>query len=70
MKYKRQIFKPAGIHRRAFEETQNLAGGNDKYPGATGSNKYGLAAPGRHAYARPVIFNYEGFTVCNLTAEE
>ena len=43
---------------------------NDEYPGATGSNKYGLVDPGRHAYARPVIFNYEGFPVCNLTAEE
>ncbi len=43
---------------------------DDEYPGATGSNKYGLVDPGRHAYARPVIFNYEGFPVCNLTAEE
>lgn len=42
----------------------------DEYPGATGSDKYGLVDPGRHAYARPVIFNYEGFPVCNLTAEE
>lgn len=42
----------------------------DEYPGATGSNKYGLVDPGRHAYARPVIFNYEGIPVCNLTAEE
>lgn len=42
----------------------------DEYPGATGANKYGLVDPGRHAYARPVIFNYEGFPVCNLTAEE
>lgn len=42
----------------------------DSYPGATGPNKYGLMDPGRHAYARPVIFNYEGFPVCNLTAEE
>lgn len=23
-----------------------------------------------YAYARPVIFNYEGFPVCNLTPEE
>ena len=43
---------------------------DDEYPGATGSNKYGLVDPGRHAYARPVIFNYEGFPVCNLTGEE
>lgn len=43
---------------------------DDEYPGATGSDKYGLVDPGRHAYARPVIFNYEGFPVCNLTAEE
>lgn len=43
---------------------------DDEYPGATGSNKYGLVDPGRHAYARPVVFNYEGFPVCNLTAEE
>lgn len=43
---------------------------DDEYPGATGSNKYGLVDPGRHAYARPVIFNCEGFPVCNLTAEE
>lgn len=42
----------------------------DEYPGATGPDKYGLVDPGRHAYARPVIFNYEGFPVCNLTAEE
>ena len=42
----------------------------DEYPGATGSNKYGLVDPGRHAYARPVIFNYEGFPVCSLMAEE
>lgn len=42
----------------------------DEYPGATGSDKYGLVDPGRHAYVRPVIFNYEGFPVCNLTAEE
>ncbi|MCH5273421.1 MAG: family 43 glycosylhydrolase [Lachnospiraceae bacterium] len=43
---------------------------NDAYPGASGPDKYGLVDPGRHAYARPVIFNYEGFPVCNLTAEE
>lgn len=43
---------------------------DDEYPGATGPDKYGLVDPGRHAYARPVIFNYEGFPVCNLTAEE
>lgn len=43
---------------------------DNEYHGATGSNKYGLVDPGRHAYARPVIFNYEGFPVCNITAEE
>lgn len=41
----------------------------DSYPGATGSDKYGLVDPGRHAYAKPVVFNYEGFLVCNLTCE-
>ena len=43
---------------------------NDSYPGATGADKYGLVDPGRHAYAAPVIFDYEGFPVCNLTGEE
>lgn len=43
---------------------------DDVYPGAVGPDKYGLVDPGRHAYARPVIFNYEGFPVCNLTPEE
>lgn len=33
-------------------------------------DKYGLIDPGRHAYAKHVIFNYEGFPVCNLSAEE
>lgn len=42
----------------------------DSYPGATGSNKYGLEDPGRHTYAAPVIFNYEGFPICNLKPEE
>ena len=42
----------------------------DSYPGATGSDKYGLVDPGRHAYAKHVIFNAEGFPVCNLSAEE
>lgn len=42
----------------------------DEYPGAIGPDKYGLVDPGRYAYARPVIFNYEGFPVCNLTPEE
>lgn len=43
---------------------------SDSYPGAVGSEKYGLSDPGRHAYAGPVIFNYEGFPVCCLTPEE
>lgn len=43
---------------------------DDVYPGAVGPDKYGLVDPGRHAYARPMIFNYEGFPVCNLTPEE
>lgn len=42
----------------------------DSYPGATGSDKYGLVDPGRHAYARPVIFDAEGFPVCNLSPEQ
>lgn len=43
---------------------------SDEYPGAVGPDKYGLVDPGRHAYAKPVIFNYEGYPVCNLTPEE
>lgn len=43
---------------------------DDSYPGAVGKEKYGLVDPGRHAYAAPVIFNYEGFPVCNLKPEE
>lgn len=43
---------------------------DDSYPGATGENKYGLVDPGRHAYAKPVIFDAEGFPVCNLSDEE
>lgn len=43
---------------------------DDEYPGAVGSAKYGLVDPGRHAYAKPVIFNFEGYPVCNLTPEE
>lgn len=43
---------------------------DDSYPGATGDAKYGLVDPGRHAYANHVIFNYEGFPVCNLSSEE
>lgn len=43
---------------------------SDAYPGATGDAKYGLVDPGRHAYAKPVIFNYEGLPVCSLTAQE
>ncbi len=42
----------------------------DSYPGATGDAKYGLVDPGRHAYAKHVVFNYEGFPVCNLSPEE
>ena len=42
----------------------------DSYPGATGDAKYGLVDPGRHAYAKQVVFNYEGFPVCNLSPEE
>lgn len=42
----------------------------DSYPGATGSDKYGLVDPGRHAYAANVIFDADGFPVCNLTSEE
>ena len=42
----------------------------DSYPGATGSNKYGLVDPGRHAYAKQVLFDSEGFPVCNLSPEE
>ncbi|MCI8308403.1 MAG: family 43 glycosylhydrolase [Lachnospiraceae bacterium] len=43
---------------------------DDSYPGATGDAKYGLVDPGRHAYAKHVVFNYEGFPVCNLSPEE
>lgn len=42
----------------------------DEYPGAVGSNKYGLVDPDRHAYAKPVVFNCEGIPVCNLSSEE
>ena len=43
---------------------------DDTYPGATGSNKYGLVDPGRHAYAKNVVFDAWGYPVCNMSSEE
>ena len=43
---------------------------DDSYVGATGDDKYGLVDPGRHAYARSVHFDVDGFPVFNMEPDD
>lgn len=43
---------------------------SDSYTEGTGTAKYGLLDPGRHAYANSIHFGADGFPIFNMTAEQ